>query len=194
MAEEKAVESFFATTTVTATGTEVDTFEVATPVTVVSALEIEQKAPNNAADLLREQPGVDINGVGVNQARPIIRGQRGLRVLFLENGLRMNNARRQSDFGEIPGLVGMNSVQTMEVVRGPASVLYGSDAIGGVLNLITRKPPYRDGAFGGGSIGVRYSSVDEQQQLLGWRRLHGWARLIPERKKPSRTSTDAKIA
>src|SRR6187200_532469 len=55
--------SFFASTTVTATGSERDTFEVATPVTVISQEEIERLAPDNAADLLRDQPGVDVNGV-----------------------------------------------------------------------------------------------------------------------------------
>ena len=99
--------------------------------------------PDNAADLLREQPGVDVNGVGPNQARPVIRGQRGLRVLFLEDGLRLNNARRQTDFGEITGLVDLDGVAAVEVVRGPASVLYGSDAIGGVLNLVPDAPEPR---------------------------------------------------
>lgn len=138
--KQQPLPSFFSETTVTATGTKRDTFEVATPVTVVTRQTIEQKRPQNAADLLREQPGVDVNGVGPNQMRPVIRAQRGLRVLFLENGLRLNNARRQADFGEISGLVDLDSVQTMEVVRGPASVLYGSDAIGGVLNLVSREP------------------------------------------------------
>jgi len=149
--------SFFGSTTVTATGSERDTFQVATPVTVVTAKEIERLAPENPADLLREQPGVDVNGVGPNQARPVIRGQRGLRVLFLEDGLRLNNARRQTDFGEISGLVDLDSVQSVEVVRGPASVLYGSDAIGGVLNLVTRAPSF-GGRGSGGSVELRYGS------------------------------------
>ena len=152
-AEEKAPDekvpeekrpSFFSETTVTATGTKRDIFEVATPVTVVPDETIRQKAPQNAADLLREAPGVDVAGVGPNQMRPVIRAQRGLRVLFLENGLRLNNARRQTDFGEITGLVDVDSVEKMEVVRGPASVLYGSDAIGGVLNLVSREPGHGD--------------------------------------------------
>lgn len=133
-------ESFFATTTVTATGHEVDSFEVANPVNILTVEEIERAAPLNAADLLRTEPGVDVDGVGAAQSRPIIRGQRGLRVLFLEDGLRMNNPRRQTDFGEVPSLVDIDSVATVEVVRGPSSVLYGSDAIGGVLNLVTRNP------------------------------------------------------
>jgi hemoglobin/transferrin/lactoferrin receptor protein len=159
--EPDVAKSFFGETTVTATGSEEDTLEVSTPVTILGIEEIEAKMPDNAADLLREEPGVDVNGVGPNQARPVIRGQRGLRVLFLENGLRMNNPRRQTDFGEIPGLVDMDSVAQMEVVRGPASVLYGSDAIGGVLNLITRVPAYRDGSKIGGDVGLRYGTAGD---------------------------------
>ena len=156
--EEPVPENFFGVATVTATGTRTETFGVPVPVTVLEDLELQ--VPDNAADLLRAQPGVDVNGIGPNQARPIIRGLRGLRVLFLENGLRMNNARRQSDFGEIPGLIDIESVETLEVVRGPASVLYGTDAIGGVLNLVTKGPAIGERFQGG--IRLRGSSADDQ--------------------------------
>ncbi len=154
--------SFFGEQTVTATGTAIDTFDIPTPVIVINSERIDELQPNNAAELLRNEPGVDVNGVGPNQARPIIRGQRGLRVLFMENGLRMNNSRRQTDFGEIVGLVDIEFVETMEVVRGAASVLYGTDAIGGVLNLITKVPAVGDGSGVNGSLGLRYSDVDSQ--------------------------------
>ncbi len=159
---EEKKPSFFSETTVTATGTKRDIFEVATPVTVVPAEKIRQKAPQNAADLLREEPGVDVAGVGPNQMRPVIRGQRGLRVLFLENGLRLNNARRQTDFGEISGIVDLDSVEKMEVVRGPASVLYGSDAIGGVLNLVSRDPSRGD-AFRG-MLDLSYAGAGDRRR------------------------------
>lgn len=164
---EEPAGSFFATTTVTALGREVDAFDVTTPVTVIPKLEIERQLPNNAADLLRDQPGVDVNGVGVNQARPVIRGQRGLRVLFLEDGLRLNNARRQTDFGEITGLVDVADVASVEVVRGPMSVLYGSDAVGGVLNLVTQAPSFADGARWGADAEIRYGSAGDQQRYHG---------------------------
>lgn len=160
--EPPAKPSFFSETTVTATGTKRDIFEVATPVTVVSEEKIQEKAPQNAADLLRDEPGVDVAGVGPNQMRPVIRAQRGLRVLFLENGLRLNNARRQTDFGEISGLVDLESVQKIEVVRGPASVLYGSDAIGGVLNLVSREPAGGD-AFRG-SLDLGWASAGSRRR------------------------------
>lgn len=163
--ETTPLPSFFSETTVTATGTKRDVFEVATPVTVVRRETIERKMPQNAADLLRDEPGVDVAGVGPNQMRPVIRAQRGLRILFLENGLRLNNPRRQTDFGEISGLVDLGSVQTMEVVRGPASVLYGSDAIGGVLNLVSREP--ETGTFRG-SLDLSWADAGDRRRAGAW--------------------------
>ncbi|MCZ6726399.1 MAG: TonB-dependent receptor plug domain-containing protein, partial [Acidobacteria bacterium] len=154
--------SFFARTTVTATGTEVETFRVAVPTIVIDHEQIVQEIPNNAADLMRNQPGVDINGIGPNQGRPTIRGHRGHRVLFLVDGLRLNNVRRQTDFGEITGLVDIETVESVEVVRGAASVLWGSGAIGGVLNLVTKVPPFGAGTRVGGGLTLRYSDTDEQ--------------------------------
>ncbi len=164
-AQTAPVASVYETTTVTATGNRADPFPIAAPVIVIGAQRIEELQPDNAAELLLDQPGVDVNGVGANQPRPIIRGQRGLRVLFLENGLRLNNARRQTDFGEITGLVDTSVIETVEVVRGPASVLYGSDAIGGVMNLITRVPRAGDGSDLQAQLALRYSTADEQQKV-----------------------------
>ncbi len=166
--DKEPADSFFEATTVTATGTKVDVFSIATPVSVIPEEEIERKLPENAVDLFRAQPGVDVNGVGPNQARPIIRGQRGLRVLFMENGLRLNNARRQSDFGEVSGLIDMGSVGSVEVLRGPASVLYGTDAIGGVLNLVTKSPAYGDGSWTAGSLGLGYQDASDGFRAQGY--------------------------
>jgi hemoglobin/transferrin/lactoferrin receptor protein len=129
------------------------------PVSVVGRVEVRELAPNSVSDLFRALPGVEITGVGVNQGRPAIRGQRGQRILLLEDGLRLNNSRRQQDFGELPALVDVTGVERVEIVRGPASVLYGSDAIGGVVNIITRAPE-REGLHGLASF--RYGSVEEQ--------------------------------
>ncbi len=130
---------------VTVTRSPKEIFETAAPVSVIDQLALRERTPNTAADMLRDLPGLDVNGVGANQARPIIRGQRGQRILLLEDGLRLNNSRRQQDFGELPAIIDVNELQRIEVVRGPASVLYGSDAIGGVVNLITDDVPSLDG-------------------------------------------------
>jgi outer membrane cobalamin receptor len=151
--------------TVTATRNPKTVFRTASPVVVVDSSRIRSTLPNGVAELLRESPGVDITGTGANQGRPIIRGQRGQRILLLEDGVRLNNSRRQQDFGEIPALVGLDAIDRVEVVRGPASVLYGSDAIGGVINLITAQPTY--GGTGNsinGRLSYNYSTSDRQQR------------------------------
>lgn len=150
--------------TVTATRTPRGVFETPTPVTVLDARAIAEKTPDNAADLFRDLPGLDANGVGVSQVRPAIRGQRGQRILLLSDGIRLNNSRRQQDFGEVPALVDVTSIQSIEVVRGPASVLYGTDAIGGVVNMITRTP-VQDGFHG--SLGYKHGSVEGQHRGTG---------------------------
>jgi hemoglobin/transferrin/lactoferrin receptor protein len=132
------------------------------PVSVIQRRDLVEKVPNSVGDLFRDLPGLDITGVGVNQARPQIRGQRGQRILLLSDGLRLNNSRRQSDFGEIPALVDVNGVERVEVVRGPASVLYGSDAIGGVVNIINRVPT-TEGMHG--SASYRYGDVEGQNSV-----------------------------
>ncbi len=163
--KEKEKELFYKMT-VTATGTKKDTFSIPKAVSVVTEKEIKEKTPNNVSDLLLQMPGVDVNGVGSNQSRPVIRGMRGQRILLMEDGIRMNNSRRQQDFGEIPALIDISEVERVEVVRGPASVLYGSDAIGGVINVITRNPEYDiKGKSIHGNLGYRYSSHDSQNKM-----------------------------
>ena len=162
---EEQQERLYYEVSVTATRTKKDTFETAKPVSVINRQKIEEKAPNNIADLLKEMPGFDVNGVGANQSRPVIRGFRGQRILLMEDGMRMNNSRRQQDFGEIPALIDVSGVDRVEVVRGPSSVLYGSDAIGGVLNIITKIPDYEPGTSEiHGNLGYRFSSADKQNK------------------------------
>ena len=135
--------------------------EIPRPVSVVQREQLALLNPNSVSDVLRSIPGLDVSGVGANQARPSIRGQTGQRILLLQDGIRMNNTRRESDFGELPALVDISAVEQVEVVRGPASVLYGSDAIGGVINIRTEMRP-EAGWTGRGSF--RYGDVDGQRR------------------------------
>ena len=93
----------------------------------------------------------------------MVRGLGGQRILLLEDGLRLNNSRRQQDFGELPAIAGITGIDRVEVVRGPASVLYGTDAIGGVVNIITAGLPASGSNGVHGWAGFRYSTADEQQ-------------------------------
>jgi hemoglobin/transferrin/lactoferrin receptor protein len=149
---------------VTATRSMKDVFLTPAPVTVFDRSDIRVRAPNTLTDLFRGQSGLDVSGVGLSQVRPVIRGQVGERILVLADGQRLNNSRREQDFGEIPGLFDVSTIERVEVVRGPASVLYGSDAIGGVVNVITRMP---EASGLHGDLGARYSSADDQERVFG---------------------------
>jgi outer membrane receptor protein involved in Fe transport len=154
--------------TVTATRTERTTFDTPQPITVIDSATIASRLPNGIADLFRDIAGLDASGVGPNQRRPEIRLQRGQRILLLEDGLRLNNARRQQDFGELPALAGLDAVRSVEVVRGPSSVLYGTDAIGGVVNLLTARPPRRLASGDvSGTINLRYGSAGQAASPSG---------------------------
>src|ERR1051325_7172442 len=152
--------------TTTATRIPRSTFDTPQPITLIDSTTLREKLTNNIADAFRDVAGLDANGVGPNQRRPEIRLQRGQRILLLEDGLRLNNSRRQQDFGDIPALAG-TSIERVEVVRGPSSVLYGTDAIGGVINIITgRVPSLSTGAIRG-DVTYRISSAGQINMPIG---------------------------
>lgn len=121
---------------VTATRAPLALLDVPVPATVITRADLNRRPHGSVIELFADLPGLDLTGVGPNQARPVIRGFSGQRILLLDNGLRVNNARRQQDFGELPALIGQTGLDRVEIVRGPASVLYGSDAMGGVVNIV----------------------------------------------------------
>jgi len=147
--------------TVTATRSPRPISETPMPVSVIAPRLIDQRTPNSISELFTFLPGLDITGTGANQGRPVIRGQRGQRILLMQNGIRMNNSRRQQDFGELPALIDVSDVARVEVVRGPGSVLYGTDAIGGVINVITDATP-REGVHG--KLNYRYGNAQDQNK------------------------------
>lgn len=95
-----------------------------------------------AAHLLRDVPGVHIQQTSAGQGAVVLRGMLGNQVLILVNGVPMNNATYRDGPGQYLATVDPETIERIEVVRGPASALYGSDAQGGVVNIITRSHPH----------------------------------------------------
>ncbi len=125
--------------TVTATRTQVATLDTAVPVTVFSRREIEEQNVNSVGDVFRDLPGTSTTGEGAFQVRPRIRGLESNRILILVDGERLNNARTSTGQSGIePGLVEIEQIETVEVVRGAGSVLFGTDALAGTVNIITK--------------------------------------------------------
>lgn len=96
----------------------------------------------NLSDLLASTPGVRMLSTGVAIAKPVIRGLFGNRVLILLNGLKFDNQQWQEEHGLGLSDLGLSK---LEVIKGPMSVLYGTEAIAGVINLVEEtKPAYQE--------------------------------------------------
>jgi outer membrane receptor protein involved in Fe transport len=149
------------TVNVTAARTQISNEDTAVPVSVVDREEIDKKGINVIGDIFRTLPGTSTVNEGAFQVRPRIRGLDSNRVLILVDGERLNNSRTSTaQSGIETGLVETSQIESVEVVRGSGSVLYGTDALGGTINIITKDTPARrDGGFRfGGSLDTFYSS------------------------------------
>ena len=127
---------------VTATRGERQSFDVPNAVTIVDREDAERQSPRVLPDLLRGETGVFVQQTTPGQAAPIIRGLIGSSILTLVDGMRLNTAFFRSAPNQYFALVDPYNVERIEVVRGAGSALYGSDAMGGVLNVITPVPRF----------------------------------------------------
>jgi hemoglobin/transferrin/lactoferrin receptor protein len=124
---------------VTATRTEEEPFRLPYTVDEVGRRGLEQNLPRTLPEALKETPSVMVQKTGHGQGSPFIRGFTGFRTLMLIDGIRLNNSVFRDGPNQYWNTVDVMSVNRLEVVKGPSSVLYGSDAIGGTVNAITSR-------------------------------------------------------
>src|SRR2546423_5082227 len=132
--------------TVTATGSAEAVNSSYQSVTSVGALELALRNPASIGEALEFQLGVAKRSFGPGSGRPVIRGFDGDRVLVLQNGLRVGGIASQS--GDEVEPIDVLSLDRVEIVKGPATLLYGSNAIGGVVNGISTNDVYQQGLSG----------------------------------------------
>jgi outer membrane receptor protein involved in Fe transport len=128
---------------VTATRSNQRDIDIAAAVTLVNESEILEKAPDVIAEMLRGEIGTFFQQTTPGQGVPIIRGLKGSQILHMVDGIRLNNAFFRNAPNQYLGLVDSFSAQRMEVVRGSQGALYGADAMGGVLNILTQEPDFK---------------------------------------------------
>ena len=114
-------------------------FETFQATNVLGGEELTQELKGTLGGTLEYQPGIALRSFGPGPARPVVRGLDGDRVLILEDGLRMGDLSSQS--GDHGVNVNPAAASRIEVVRGPATLLYGANAIGGLVNVITNEIP-----------------------------------------------------
>ncbi len=148
---------------VSASGFEQDIKEAPASITVITRKELEQKRFSSLAQALEDVEGVDI-GAATDKTGGLNIGIRGMPsdyTLVLIDGRRQNSAGNvtPNDFGgtQTSFLPPLSAIERIEVIRGPMSTLYGSDAMGGVINIITRKV----GKTWTGSVGADYTLQEE---------------------------------
>ena len=129
-------------------------------ITIIDKDEIERKKPISIGDIIREIPGVEISQCQTAYRKePVIRALGGHRVIIMVDGQQLSSNTFLS--GTPLSTIDANSVERIEIIRGPTSVRYGSDALGGVINIITKKYMPSDTFSIHGKLGIDYASVYE---------------------------------
>ncbi|MDD5391286.1 MAG: TonB-dependent receptor [Gallionellaceae bacterium] len=149
--------------TVTAKGYAADELETPVAMTTVDRTEILRRGANNLGEALRGQPGLAVTSDGAQGQNPVIRGLKKESVVLLVDGMRLNSAQPA---GAIGSFMSLGLADRVEVVKGPASVLYGTGALGGAINVLLPQAKFTEGvgldataSYDSASSGVRGTGV-----------------------------------
>ena len=140
--------------------------ELAAPVIRLDRSDIEESGAPTLGALLGNEPGVTQSSFAAGASRPIIRGMDNNRVRVQENGISAGGVSALSEDHGVP--IDPLSADSVEVVRGPATLRYGSEAIGGVVNVLnSRIPSHRPEGGYSVSGGTSYDTVDQGKEAHG---------------------------
>ena len=141
---------------VTPTGFEQQAFDSPYIVDVIDNIDLRDLGIRSVPEALKYTPGVLVQRTGPGQGSPYIRGFTGFRNVFLIDGIRLNNSIFRDGPNQYWNTIDPFSIERLEVIKGPASVIYGSDAIGGTVNAITTSPyGYSEGNNVAGRLQLR---------------------------------------
>jgi hemoglobin/transferrin/lactoferrin receptor protein len=135
---------------------------IAEQIAVVSLKDIQKISPQTSADLLASIPGIKVQKSQSGGGSPVLRGMESNRVLLVVDGVRMNNAIYRKGHLQNSITIAPNLLEKTEVIFGPSSVVYGSDALGGVIHYYTRTPKLSQENSVKSSFFSRYSSVNQE--------------------------------
>ncbi len=149
---------------VTARRIETSNFSSPEAITVLTGNALKQEMPRSTPEALVGATGVFLQKTNHGGGSPFLRGLTGNQNLLMIDGIRLNNATYRYGPNQYLSTTDPNIISTIEIVRGAGSVLYGSDAMGGVINIITKNPAYSTkGWKAKGSILGKWMSADMQK-------------------------------
>jgi len=135
--------------------------QILTPAKVLAGDELRNKLGNSLGDTLSQELGVSASAFGAGASRPIIRGMEGPRVLMLQNGMPTADVSTVSNDHAVATEAA--TARQIEILRGPAALLYGSGAIGGLVNVVNDRIPTELVGKPTGQVEARYGTADGQK-------------------------------
>jgi len=138
-----------------------ETMQILSPTKVLSGSELRSKIGSSLGETLGSELGVSASGFGAGASRPIIRGLEGPRVKILQNGMTVADVSGLSNDHAVASETA--SSQQIEILRGPAALLYGSGAIGGLVNVVDGRIPTSISKQLNGEAEIKYASVNAEK-------------------------------
>ena len=135
---------------------------IAEQVAVLSQKDIQKISPQTSADLLATIPGIKVQKSQFGGGSPVLRGMESNRILLVVDGVRMNNAIYRKGHLQNAISIAPNQLDRTEVVFGPSSVIYGSDALGGVIHYYTKTPKLSEETKVKTDFFTRFSTVNNE--------------------------------
>ncbi len=152
--------------TITAQRSERLSFDVAQTTSSISATQLAERSPRSTPEALMNESGVWVQKTNHGGGSPIIRGLVGNQVLLVVDGIRLNNATYRYGPNQYLSTIDPGLIERIEVNRGSGSVLYGSDALGGVVQVISATPSFHsNGLQVGGRIQTKWMSAGMEQSI-----------------------------
>ncbi|MGZ8295367.1 MAG: TonB-dependent receptor, partial [Telluria sp.] len=139
--------------------------QILAPAKVLAGDELREKVGSSLGETLSQELGVSASGFGAGASRPIIRGLEGARVKMMENGMAVSDVSGLSNDHAVAAEGAV--ARQIEILRGPAALLYGSGAIGGLVNVVNERIPSHLEPKAVGQAEVRYSTVDNARNASG---------------------------
>lgn len=139
--------------------------QILTPAKILAGDELRDKVGGSLGETLSQELGVSASGFGAGASRPIIRGLEGSRVKMMENGMAVSDVSGLSNDHAVAAEGAV--ARQIEILRGPAALLYGSGAIGGLVNVVNERIPTHLEAKPAGQAEARYGTVDDSRNVSG---------------------------
>jgi iron complex outermembrane receptor protein len=137
--------------------------QILTPATVLTGEELRNKIEPTLGNTLSRELGVSSSAFGAGASRPVIRGLEGPRIRILQNGMSVLDASSLSNDHAV-GLE-TSTARQIEILRGPAALLYGSGAIGGLVNVVNDRIPTELAPKPTGEAEVRFGTADREKSM-----------------------------